>query len=103
VTMPMHTWGEGGIIKVTDKIKSKLQLRGEVAMFVGYAKQSSRDMYQMYDPVNNSIHETRDGQRGPDLGKRSPNVSFPCGMWVSTSFVIAHLNCLASGSFIAWW
>jgi hypothetical protein len=45
VTMPMRTWGEGGIIKVADKIKSKLQLRGEGAMFVGFAKNSTQDTY----------------------------------------------------------
>jgi hypothetical protein len=62
VTMPMRTWGEGGIIKVADKIKSKLQLRVEAPMFVGFAKNSAQDTYHMYDPANNSIHETRDVQ-----------------------------------------
>jgi hypothetical protein len=62
VKMPMRTWGEGGVIKVTNKIKSKLQLRGAAAMFVGYTNHSLQDTYRMYDPESNTIHETRDVQ-----------------------------------------
>jgi Reverse transcriptase (RNA-dependent DNA polymerase) len=49
-------------VKVTGKIKSKLQLQGKEAMFVGYAVSSTRDTYQMYVLELNSIHESRDVQ-----------------------------------------
>jgi hypothetical protein len=62
VIMPMRLWGEAGIVKVTGKIKSKLELRGKDAMFVGYAGCSAGDTYRMYVPEINSIHESRDVQ-----------------------------------------
>jgi hypothetical protein len=62
VIMPMRLWGEAGIVKVTGKIKSKLEMRGKEAMFVGYAVCSTGDTYQMYVPEINSIHESRDVQ-----------------------------------------
>jgi hypothetical protein len=60
--MPMRVWGEAGIVKVAGKVKSKLTMRGEMGMFVGYVESGSSDMYRMYLPNLNSIHETRDVQ-----------------------------------------
>lgn len=62
IKMPLQPWGEGGVIKVTGKVKRKLKLRGEVAMFVGYARDSATNTYRMYVPETNSIHETRGAQ-----------------------------------------
>jgi hypothetical protein len=36
--MPMRVWGEGGVMKVTRKVKSKLTIRGKMGMFVGYVE-----------------------------------------------------------------
>jgi hypothetical protein len=60
--MPMRVWGEAGIVKVAGKVKSKLTMRGEMGMFVGYVESGSSDTYCMYLPNLNSIHETRDVQ-----------------------------------------
>jgi hypothetical protein len=62
VIMPMRLWGEAGIVKVMGKIKSKLEMRGKEAMFVGYVVCSTGDTYRMYVPEIDSIHESRDVQ-----------------------------------------
>jgi hypothetical protein len=56
----LRTWGESGFIKIVGNIKSKLEMRGAAAMFVGYADQSAPDTYRMYSPELNSVHVTRD-------------------------------------------
>jgi hypothetical protein len=41
IVMPLQVWGESGVIKTEGKIRSKLQLRGKAAMFIGYAVNST--------------------------------------------------------------
>jgi Zinc knuckle len=62
VEFPIRVWGEAGIVKVIGNMKSKLEMRGDAGMFVGYAANSSPDTYRMYLPARNSIHVTRDVQ-----------------------------------------
>jgi hypothetical protein len=60
--MPLRIWGKAGFVKITGKMKSKLEMRGAEGMFVGYAGRSAPDTYRMYVPEHNSIHVTRDVQ-----------------------------------------
>jgi hypothetical protein len=62
IVLPLRVWGEAGIVKLASNMKSKLGMRGEPGMFVGYAIDSLPDTYRMYLPERNSIHETRDVQ-----------------------------------------
>ena len=62
ITLPLRVWGAAGIVKVSGNVTSKLEMRGEKGMFVGYALDSSPDTYRMYLPDRNSIHVTRDVQ-----------------------------------------
>jgi hypothetical protein len=62
IRWPMRVWGEAGMIKITGKVQSNLDMRGAQAMFVGFARESSADTYCMYVPEMNSVHETRDVQ-----------------------------------------
>jgi hypothetical protein len=62
INFPLRVWGEEGIVKISGNVTSKLEMRGEKGMFVGYAVDSSPDTYRMYLPDRNSIHETRDVQ-----------------------------------------
>jgi hypothetical protein len=51
--------GEAGIVMVTGKIKSKLQMQGKEVIFVGYAVSSTGDTYWMYMPELNSISQIK--------------------------------------------
>jgi hypothetical protein len=62
IVLPLRVWGEAGIVKVSGNVTSKLEMRGEKGMFVGYAIDSSPDTYWMCLPDRNSIHEARDVQ-----------------------------------------
>jgi hypothetical protein len=62
VKWPMRIWGKAGMIRITGKVKSKLDMRGARAMFVGFARGNTVDMYCMYVPELNSVHKTRDVQ-----------------------------------------
>ena len=53
--LPLRTWGEAGIIKVTGNVKGKLANRGTEAMFVGYASNHASDTYRMYSTETNAI------------------------------------------------
>ena len=56
----LRTWGEAGTIKLKTQMTGKLEDRGVQCMFVGYAKDHAGDVYRMWDPDTNRIHETRD-------------------------------------------
>ena len=54
------TWGEAGTVKLKTQMTGKLEDRGVQCMFVGYAKDHAGDVYHMWDPDTNGIHETQD-------------------------------------------
>jgi hypothetical protein len=57
----LRTWGKAGTVKTKTKTKMtpKLANCGMQCMMVGYAKNHKGDVYCMWDPLTNSIHETR--------------------------------------------
>jgi hypothetical protein len=52
--------GEAGTVKIKNDKTPKLANRGVQCVFVGYALGHSGDTYQMWNPVTNSLHQTRD-------------------------------------------
>ena len=53
-------WGEAGVVKVQTKTTPKLANKGVTCMFTGYANAHAMGVYQMWDPVTNRIHISRD-------------------------------------------
>ena len=53
-------WGGAGTVKLKAQMTGKLEDRGVQCMFVGYAKDHAGDVYHMWDPDTNGIHETQD-------------------------------------------
>jgi hypothetical protein len=56
----LRTWGEAGTVKVKTTMTPKLADRGVQCMMVGYAVDHAGDVYRMWDPKTNRVHETRD-------------------------------------------
>jgi len=56
----LRTWGEAGTVKTKQKMAPKLENRGDMCMFVGYALDHDGDCYEMLDPVKGTIYVTRD-------------------------------------------
>jgi hypothetical protein len=56
----LRTWGEAGTVKVRTTMTPKLADRGVQCMMVGYAVDHAGDVYRMWDPRTNRVHETRD-------------------------------------------
>ena len=53
-------WGKAGTVKLKTQLTGKLKDRGVQCMFVGYAKDHTGDIYRMWGPNTNGIHETQD-------------------------------------------
>ena len=56
----LRTWGEAGVVTTKNPVHPKMKPRGTLCMFIEYSKNHSPDTYEMYDPVLNSFHNTRD-------------------------------------------
>merc|ERR1712157_393211 len=58
----MRIFGEAGVVTLVagKKLKSKVEPRGVTCLMGGYSKQRAADCYRMYDPITNTIYETRD-------------------------------------------
>ena len=52
------TWGEAGTVKVKTQLTGKLKDCGVQCMMVQYAQDHKGDVYHMWDPLTNGIHET---------------------------------------------
>jgi hypothetical protein len=59
-TKHMRTWGEAGVVKTKTKTSPKLDPKGVVCLFIGYADDHSGDTYFMYDPIRSVRYTTRD-------------------------------------------
>ena len=58
----LRPFGKIGYVSNFNKIKGKMDLRGIKHIFVGYAKNSARDTYRMFNPRTRNIVESRDTQ-----------------------------------------
>ena len=56
----LRTWGEAGIVKTKGTMTPKLKDRGVPCMLVGYNPNSGGDVYRMWNPTTNRVHNTRD-------------------------------------------
>jgi hypothetical protein len=56
----LRTWGEAGTVKLKNKATGKLEERGTVCMFVGYAEDHTGDVYRMWNAQTGKIYESRD-------------------------------------------
>jgi hypothetical protein len=54
------TWGKAGTVKMKTKMTTKLADHGMQCMMIGYVIDHKGDVYHMWDPITNGIHETRD-------------------------------------------
>jgi hypothetical protein len=54
----LHTWGEAGTVKVKKPPKS--EYKGVTCMMLGYADDHAGDVYRMWDPDTDGVHETGD-------------------------------------------
>ena len=55
-------FGQVSYVANRKKIKSKFEMRGSKNIFIGYAENSARYTYRMYNPKTRSIVETHDVQ-----------------------------------------
>jgi hypothetical protein len=56
----LRTFGEAGTVKTKTLGTPKLANRGVACMFIGYPPNHKGDCYQMWNPVTNGVHTTRD-------------------------------------------
>ena len=56
----LRIWGECGVVQTKKVGTPKLENRGTVCMFVGYADSHAGDFYRMYDEDIQRVHITRD-------------------------------------------
>ena len=58
----LHIFGEQGVMtnKTGREIKAKLEDRGKLCTFIGYARNHSRDTYRMKNNTTREIHITQD-------------------------------------------
>jgi hypothetical protein len=54
----LRTWGEAGTVKV--KKPPKTEYKGVTCMMLGYADDHAGDVYRMWDPDTDGVHETCD-------------------------------------------
>ena len=59
-TYYLRVWGEGGVVKLKKIGTPKLENRGEVCMFVGYAINHTSDCYRMYNESTDQVYLSRD-------------------------------------------
>jgi hypothetical protein len=55
----LRNWGEAGTVKTKSTGTPKLQDRGAVCIFIGYAKDHEGDCYRMWNPLTNGVRTTR--------------------------------------------
>jgi len=55
----LRTWGEAGTVKIKTATTAKLADKVVQCMFIGYATNSGGDVYQMWNPITNRVHNTR--------------------------------------------
>ena len=56
----MSSWGEAGVVTLKMKFTLKLVKYGTVCMCVGYVKQYTDGVYQIWDPDTKRVHVTSD-------------------------------------------
>jgi hypothetical protein len=54
----LRTWGKAGTVKVKKPPKS--EYKGVTCMMLGYADDHAGNVYHMWDPITDGVHETRD-------------------------------------------
>ena len=59
-TKALRTWGEAGVFKLKSKTTQKMANRGITCMFVGYCKSHAENVYRMWNPTTNNVHELQD-------------------------------------------
>ena len=59
-TKALRTWGKAGVVKLKSKTTPKMANRGIMCMFVGYCKSHAENVYCMWNPETNNVHESRD-------------------------------------------
>jgi len=59
-TKHLRLFGEAGTVKTATGTSAKLADRGVQCMMVGYAENHDGDVYQMWNPLTQRVHVTRD-------------------------------------------
>jgi len=56
----LRTWGEVGTVKVKTATTAKLADKGVQCMSIGYVTNHGGDVYRMWNPITNRVHNIRD-------------------------------------------
>ena len=56
----IRNWGKTGVVKTRSWSTTNISYRGTVSMIVGYNHNSGEDVYSMWYPGTNRLHQTRD-------------------------------------------
>jgi len=76
----LQTFGERGVVHDAKTIKNKLDNRGEMCIFVGYADNHAGNVYRMFNPQTKRIWVTRDVRwikSSPTLDEKTPVETVP--------------------------